>query len=79
MTILGTFKLRNPTLGMTENKPKRGVLIPADAEIVVVAGDIAGNSFITIRFRESVLFVRRDDFRYGIGLDESVSTSSFPA
>ena len=38
MTILGTFKLRNPTMGITENKPKRMVLIPADAEIVVVAG-----------------------------------------
>jgi len=59
---------------MTENKPRRVVVIPADAEIVVVAGDIAGDSFITIRYHENVLLIRRDDFRYGIGL-ESVSTS----
>ena len=74
MTILGTFKLRNATMGMTEDTPKRAVLIPADAEIVVVAGDIGGDSFITIRYHESALFIRRDDFRYGMGL-ESVSTS----
>jgi hypothetical protein len=75
MTILGTFKLRNPTMAMTEHKPKRVVVVPADAEIVVIAGDIAGDSFITIRYFETVLLIRRDDFRYGIGLDESVSMS----
>ena len=50
MTILGTFELGNPTIGMTENKPEQVVLIPADAEIVVIAGDIAGDGFITIRY-----------------------------
>jgi hypothetical protein len=74
MTILGTFKLRNPTVAMTEHKPKQVVVVPADAEIVVIKGDIAGDSFITIRFDESVLLIRQDEFWYGIGL-ESVSTS----
>ena len=68
MTIAGTFKLTNGTMGISEKDRKSVVLIPAGARVGVIDGDIEQDKLLKIRYQDKVLLVRPADFRDALNL-----------
>lgn len=58
------FKLRTPTVAvLSENEQRRVVTIPAQALITIVAGDLACNGLLKIRYRNQDLEMFALDLR----------------
>lgn len=58
------FKLNTPTSAiLNENNAPRVVAIPADAVVTLVEGDVEGNGFVKVRYREQVLSMFALDLR----------------
>ena len=58
------FKLNTPTSAiLEENDAPRVVTIPANAVVILVAGDTEGNGFVKVRYRDQVLSVFAVDLR----------------
>jgi hypothetical protein len=58
------FRLNNSTMAVaSENGQRALVALPAHAVVTVIVGDINGDGFIKIRFRNQVLVMLADDLR----------------
>jgi hypothetical protein len=64
-----TFKLKNGTMAiLSEGDHRSAILIPANAQVVLVGGNIECDTFVKIRYQAKVLLMLSEDLRCGIGL-----------
>jgi hypothetical protein len=58
------FKLNTPTMAiLSENDKRTVVTLPANAVVMVVAGDASGDGLLKIRYRNQVLEMFAVDLR----------------
>ena len=64
-----TLKLRNDCKAIfSEDDKWRVVVIPANAQVTLVEGDIEQDRLVTIRYQGKVVLILSEDLRRGIGL-----------
>lgn len=62
------FKLTTGTMGILSEADHRSViLIPASAQVVLVAGNIACDTFVKIRYQAKILLMLSEDLRCSTG------------
>lgn len=62
--VEAVFKLRTPTVAvLSENEQRRVITIPAHALITIIAGDLACNGLLKIRYRNQDLEMFALDLR----------------
>ena len=58
-----TFKLKTSTLAILSDDQRTMVTIPANALVTLVVGDIGGDGFVEVRYRDQVLIIFAEDLR----------------
>jgi hypothetical protein len=57
------FKLKTPTLAILSDDQRTMVTIPAHELVTLMVGDIGGNGFVEVRYRQKVLIMFAEDLR----------------
>ena len=58
------YKLRSRTMGvLAEGDQRKLVVIPAEAVVTIIEGDLDGTGYITVRYREQELEIFALDLR----------------
>jgi hypothetical protein len=66
--VENTLKLKNDSKAIfSEDNQWRVIVVPANAQVVIVQGDIEQDRFVKIRYQDKVLLILSEDLRRGIG------------
>jgi hypothetical protein len=72
-----TFKLKTrSTATSAKNDQRSAITVPANATVVLVAGDLDEGAFVKIRCKDKALFMLSEDLRNGEPWEEGHSRKS---
>jgi hypothetical protein len=67
--VENTLKLKNDSKAIfSEDNQWRVVVIPASAQVTLIAGNVDQDRFVKIRYQGKVVLILSEDLRHGIGL-----------
>jgi hypothetical protein len=67
--VENTLTLKNDSKAIfSEDNQWRIVVIPASAQVALVAGNIDQDRFVKIRYQGKVVLILSEDLRHGIGI-----------
>jgi hypothetical protein len=67
--VENTLTLKNDSKAIfSEDNQWRVIVIPASAQVTLIAGNIDQDRFVKIRYQGKVVLILSEDLRHGIGL-----------